>query len=106
MREQIAQPGTLEPGCRVAGEFLHEQHIDVLTGDQLGNRLGHGPADEQIGRQDAQYGTRRGRLEMRNPAGAQRGAQGSPGCRGRGSRALAAQQQRTDPRSRGYLRGE
>jgi hypothetical protein len=30
-----------------------EQHVHVLTANQLDNHFGHGPADEQIGRQDA-----------------------------------------------------
>ncbi len=47
VREQIAQPGPLKPGCRLVGEFLYEQHVRVLTAYQLGNHLGPGPADER-----------------------------------------------------------
>ena len=106
VREQIAQPGPLEPGCRLCGEFLHEQHVRALTAYQLGNHLGPGPSDEQIRRQDPQHGPRRGRLAARYRARTHRGGQRSPGNRGRGSRARTAQQQRAGPRSCGYLRGK
>ena len=106
VREQIAQPGSLEPGCRFVGEFLHEQHVGVLTAYQLGNHLGAGPADEQIRRQDPQHRARHGRLAGRYRTRAHHGGQGSTGNHGRGRRARAAQQQRAGPSSRGYQRGE
>jgi hypothetical protein len=106
VREKITQSGPLEPGCRIVGEFLNEQHVRVLGAGQLDQHLGRGPAGEQIGRQHPQHGPRDGRLTVRYRARAHRRGQGRPGTRGRGCRAPAAQQQRADPRSRGYLRGE
>jgi len=106
VREQIAQSGPLEPGRRLVGEFLHEQHVCVLTANQLDNLLGHGPAEEQIRRQDPQHGPHRARLALRYRARAHRGGQGGPGHRGRCGRPRALHQQRAGPRARGYLRGE
>ncbi len=37
-------PGPAGPGCRIAGEFLHEQHVRALTAHQPGSHPGHGPA--------------------------------------------------------------
>jgi hypothetical protein len=48
VREQITQPGPLEPECRLAGEFLHEQHVRVRTAYQPSNHVGLGLAGEQI----------------------------------------------------------
>jgi hypothetical protein len=98
--------GPAEPGGRAAGEFLHEQHIGALTARQLDDRPGRGPAGQQVGGQDPQHRPGRGRLVMRDRAGAHRDGQGRPGCRGGYSRARAGKQQRADPRGHGYLRGQ
>ena len=106
VRKQITKPGPLEPDCRFVGELLHEQHLHAQTAYQLDDYLGHSPAGQQVGRQDPQHRPCRRRLAIRYRARAHRCGQGCPGCRGHGSRARIAQQQRAGPRSRGYLRGE